>query len=139
MSVVEEAWERLRQELRTEPGWHLRRICLQAPCDISAGVHQPDGRPGGVIEVDPLGIDSSLRMPRSAGFDVETSLIGHAHDGSVRIILSLAHSAYGAVFAVLCQDTTDHAAASPDAASATAAFVARLHVWQAFMAKYGPD
>ncbi len=139
MSAVEEAWRALREEQRSEPGWHLRRIHLQAPCEIFAGLHQPDGTLGLVVEVEALAVSSTIRMPKSAGFHVDTMLIGHSHTGRVRITLSLAHAAYMTVFAVLCLDTAEYAAAQTDERSALAGFVGRLHVWQAFMAKHGPD
>lgn len=139
MSTIEEAWTALREERRSEPGWHLRRVHAKAPCEIFAGLHQPDGAPGLVIEVGVSAVSSTIRMPKSVGFHVEATLLGHSHTGRVRIVLSLAHAAYATVFAVLCLDTAEHAAAQADERSAVSGFVGRLHVWQAFMAKHGPD
>lgn len=139
MSSVEEAWKALREERRTEAGWHLRRLHPEAPCELFAGIHQPDGGPGLIVEVDVAAVASTIRMPKSAGFHVDTVLLGHSHSGRVRIVLSLAHTAYSAVFAVLCVDAAGVAASQADAGSAVSAFVGRLHVWQAFMARHGPD
>jgi Putative PD-(D/E)XK family member, (DUF4420) len=139
MNVVEDMWKALRAEHRSEPGWHLRRIHPEAPCEILAGIHWPDGTPGLIVEVEASQVPPSIRIPKSAGFQVDTVLLGHSHTGRVRIALSLAHVAYSAVFAVLCNDTTDLAAAQADARSAVSAFIGRLHVWQAFMARHGPD
>lgn len=139
MSVVEEAWEALRAEHRTETGWHLRRIHPDAPCEILAGIHRPDGAPGLIVEVEASQVPASIRIPKSAGFQMDTVLLGHSHTGRVRFALSLAHVAYSAVFAVLCTDTADVAASRTDEGSALSAFIGRLHVWQAFMARHGPD
>ena len=139
MSAIEDAWAALRVEYRSESGWHLRRVYPEAPCEISAGLHQPDGVPGLVLEAETSAVPSTARMPKSAGFQVDITLLGHSHTGRVRIALSLAHAAYATVFAVLCLDTAEHAAAQVDEYSAISGFVGRLHVWQAFMAKHGPD
>lgn len=139
MSVVEEAWKALRGEDRTEIGWHLRRIHLEAPCEILAGIRRPDGAPGLVVEVEASAVPPSIRAPKSAGFQIDIVLLGHSHTGRVRFALSLAHVAYSAVFAVLCTDAADVAASQSDAQSALSAFIGRLHVWQAFMARHGPD
>ncbi|MBG6204674.1 hypothetical protein IWQ48_005843 [Labrenzia sp. EL_13] len=139
MSVVEEAWKSLRGEDRTEAGWHLRRIHPDAPCEIFAGIHRPNGTPGLIVEVEASQVPSSIRISKSAGFQIETVLLGHSHTGRVRFALSLAHIAYSAVFAVLCTDTADVAASRIDAGSALFAFIGRLQVWQAFMARHGPD
>lgn len=139
MSVVEEVWKTLRAEHRTETGWHLRRIHPDAPCEILAGIHRPDGAPGLIVEVEASQVPPSIRIPKSAGFQIDTVLLGHSHTGRVRFALSLAHVAYSAVFAVLCADTADVAASQADAGSALSAFIGRLHVWQAFMARHGAD
>ena len=139
MSVVEEVWKALRAEHRTETGWHLRRIHPDAPCEILAGIHRPDETPGLVVEIEASQVPPSIRIPKSAGFQIDRVLIGHSHNGRVRFTLSLAHVAYSAVFAVLCTDTADVAASRTDAGSALSAFIGRLHVWQAFMARHGPD
>lgn len=139
MSVVAEARKTLGAEQRTETGWHLRRIHPGAACEILAGIHRPDGAPGLIVEVEASLVPPSIRIPKSAGFRVDTVLLGHSHTGRVRFALSLAHVAYSAVFAVLCTDTADVAASQADAQSALSAFIGRLHVWQAFMARHGPD
>jgi len=139
MSSVEEVWDALRAERRTEPGWHLRRIHPDASCELFAGIRQPDGVPGLIVEVEASQVTPSIRVPKSAGFEIDMALLGHSHTGRVRIALSLAHAAYSAVFAVLCIDTAEVAASKADADSAVTAFIGRLHVWQAFMARHGPD
>ena len=139
MSGIDKAWDALRAESRRETGWHLRRIHPDAPCEIFAGIHQPDSTPGLIIEVDADSVPPDLRLPKSAGFRLETILRGHAHHGRVRVTLSLAQSAYAAVFAVLADDAASCAAAEPDERSALSCFVRRLHVWQDFMARHGPD
>ena len=139
MSGIDKAWGALRAENRRETGWHLRRSHPDAPCEIFAGIHQPDSTPGLIIEVDADSVPPDLRMPKSAGFRLETILRGHAHHGRVRVTLSLAQSAYAAVFAVLADDAAACAAAEPDELSALSGFVRRLQVWHDFMARHGPD
>ena len=139
MSRIDKAWDALRAENRRETGWHLRRSHPDAPCEIFAGIHQPDSTPGLIIEVDADSLPPDLRVPKSAGFHLETILRGHAHHGRVRVTLSLARPAYAAVFAVLADDSAACAAAEPDERSALSGFVRRLHVWQDFMARHGPD
>ncbi len=139
MSGIDETWDALRAENRRETGWHLRRMHPAALCEIFAGIHQPDSTPGLIIEVDADSVPPDLRLPKSAGFSLETILRGHAHHGRVRVTLSLAQSAYAAVFAVLADDAAACAAAEPDERSALSCFVDRLHVWQDFMARHGPD
>ena len=139
MSGIDKAWDALRAENRRETGWHLRRIHPDAVCEILAGIHQPDSTPGLIIEVDADSVPPDLRMPKSAGFRLETVLRGHAHHGRVRVTLSLAQTAYAAVFAVLADDAASCAAAERDELLALSGFVRRLHVWQDFMARHGPD
>lgn len=139
MTVISDAWTALRAERRQEEGWHLRRIHVDASCELFAGVHQSDNTPGLIMEIDADKVPPGLRMPKSAGFRLDTALLGHSHSGRVRIALSLAHPAYATVFAVLCDDTAACAAEQSDERSALSSFIGRLHVWQAFMAKHGPD
>lgn len=139
MSGIDKAWDVLRAENRREAGWHLRRIHPDAPCAIFAGIHQPDSTPGLIIEIEAGSVPPDLRLPKSAGFRLETTLHGHAHHGRVRLALSLAQSAYAAVFAVLADDAAACAADVSDDHSALSGFVRRLHVWQDFMARHGPD
>ena len=138
MSGIDVTWDALRAENRSEAGWHLRRIHPAAPCEIFAAIHQPNSTPGLIIEVDAASVAPDLRMPKSAGFRLDTMLRGHAHHGRVRVTLSLAQPAYAAVFAVLAADTAVCAAAEPDERPALSSFVRRLHVWQEFMARHGP-
>ena len=139
MSGIDVAWDALRAEHRSEAGWHLRRIHAEAPCEILAGIHQPDGTPGLTVEVTAASVASNVRMPKSAGFRLDTMLRGHSHNGRMRVTLSLKHPAYANVFAVLAADTAACAAVESDERSALLSFVGRLHVWQAFMARHGPD
>jgi hypothetical protein len=139
MTAVATAWAALRAECRSEAGWHLRQVHPDAPCQIFGAIHQPDDRPGLIVEADVAAVGSAAGMPKSAGFLVEPVLLGHSHSGRVRIILSLAHAAYAQVFTTLCGDAVDVVMAERDDRSAVAAFIGRLHVWQAFMARHGPD
>lgn len=139
MSQIEDAWSTLRSEQRSEAGWHLRRVYADALFEIFAGLHQPDGTPGLILDVEASSVAPTIRRPESAGFRLETTLRGHSHSGRVRFLLSLSHSTYAHVFGVLCTDTADCAVAAESERSALSAFVDRLHIWQAFMARHGSD
>lgn len=138
MTVVEEAWGALRLEGRAEPGWHVRRIHGDAPCEILAGVRQPDGLPGLLLEVDVGDIPSGLTFPQSRGFVVDPLLLDGGA-GRARFALMLADRAYQAVFTVLCEDTAAAASAAARPRQALRDWVGRLHVWQEFMARHGSD
>ncbi|SCB30701.1 PD-(D/E)XK motif protein [Rhizobium multihospitium] len=139
MNVVTEAWEALAGERRDEAGWHLRRILREAPCEIFAGLHQPGATPSLLIEAPVAAMPRVQRLPGSQGFRVEASRPGLSQTGRGRILLSLADRAYSTVFAVLCLDVAQIAATQSDPASALSTFIDRLHVWQSFMARFGPD
>lgn len=117
----------------------MRQLHTEAACGLYAGIHQPDGALGLIVEAEVAAFRTNQRVPKSAGFLVETMLLGHSHSGRVRIILSLAHASYAQVFAILCRDAVEVVLAESSDRSAVAAFIGRLHVWQAFMMRYGPD
>jgi hypothetical protein len=139
MTIVEEAWRALRLEGRTEPGWHVRRIFGNAPCEILAGVRQPDASPGLLLEVDVGDIPSGLTFPQSRGFVVDPVLLDGGAVGRARFALTLADRAYEAVFTVLCEDTAAAASTAARPRQALRDWVGRLHVWQEFMARHGSD
>jgi len=139
MTGVEEAWRALRLEGRTEPGWHVRRIHGNAPCEILAGVRQPDALPGLLLEVDVGDIPSGLTFPQSRGFVIDPVLLDGGAVGRARFALALADRAYEAVFTVLCEDTAAAASKAARPRQALRDWVGRLHVWQEFMARHGSD
>jgi hypothetical protein len=137
MTAVAEAWAALETERRQEPGWHVRRVHPAAPCEVLAGLRQPDGIPGLLLEIPTDQVPPDLALPRSNGFTVETVLLGSGHAGVVRFSLALTDRSYGAVFAVLCEDVAEAAATSSTARAAVRNWTGRLHIWQAFMARHG--
>lgn len=137
MNSVVDAWQALRGEGRSEAGWHLRRLHPETSCHLFAGIHQPDDVVGLILEAEVTALAPSVRIPKSAGFIVETRLVGHSHSGRVRIVLSLSQKAYTSVFATLCSDAVDALVPHRDARAAVTAFIGRLHIWQAFMARHG--
>lgn len=136
MTAVAEAWTALEEEGRREPGWHVRRVHLVAPCEILAGLRRPDDTPGLLLEVPVDQVPRDLALPRSNGFIVEPALLG-GHAGTVRFSLALTDRSYGAVFTVLCEDVAEAAAAALTPRAALQNWTGRLHIWQAFMAKHG--
>ncbi len=139
MTAVEESWKALRQEGRAETGWHVRRIFADASCEILAGIRQPDGLPGLLLEVEVDDVPSGLVFPQSRGFSVDPVLLDGGIAGRVRFALSLTDPTYAAVFGVLCEDTASAAGAAKRPKQALRDFSARLHVWQEFMARHGSD
>lgn len=139
MTTVEDAWSSLRREGRTEPGWHVRRIRENAPCEILAGMHQPDALPGLLLELDVVDIPAGLTFPQSRGFAVDPVLLDGGIVGRARFALTLADRTYEAVFTVLCEDTAAAAGSAARPRQALRDWVGRLHVWQEFMARHGSD
>ncbi|WP_157019473.1 PD-(D/E)XK motif protein [Mesorhizobium xinjiangense] len=137
MTAVSEALTALEEEGRREPGWHVRRVHPAAPCEVLAGLRQPDGIPGLLLEVPADQVPPDLALPRSNGFVVEPALLGGGHAGVVRFSLALTDRSYGAVFTVLCEDVAEAAAKASTPRAALRNWTGRLHIWQAFMAKHG--
>lgn len=136
MTAVAEAWAALEGEGRREPGWHVRRVHPAAPCEMLAGLRQPDNIPGLLLEVPTDQVPPDLALPRSNGFIVEPALLG-GHAGIVRFSLALTDRSYGAVFTVLCEDVAEAATVAATPRVALRNWTGRLHIWQAFMAKHG--
>lgn len=138
MSIVRSAWIALEDEGRREPGWHVRRIHPTAPCEILAGIRQPDEMPGILLEVRVADVPSGLELPRSNGFSVAPMLLGVGGDARVRFALTLSDRGYATVFSVLCEDVAATAARARTPRAALRDWTTRLHVWQSFMARHGP-
>lgn len=139
MTALATGWQELLEERRSELGWHLRRLHPEACCGIYAAINQPGGVLGLIVEAAVSALGRHIQLPKSAGFQVETTLLGHSHHGQVRITLSLAHPAYASVFAILCADAIDVLLATEDETFAVEALIGRLHAWHSFMASSGPD
>lgn len=139
MNVVREAWAALRGERRTEAGWHVRRIHVEAACDIFAGIRQPGSVPGLLLELAAEDVPAGLVLPVSRGFTVDPVLLDGAGIGRARFALSLADTAYEPVFEVLCEDTAGAASHAVRPRVAIREWISRLHVWQEFMARHGPE
>ncbi|TIP24252.1 MAG: PD-(D/E)XK motif protein [Mesorhizobium sp.] len=131
-------WGALRLEGRGEAGWHLRRIHPMAACEIFAGLRQPGGVQGLVLEVPIEAVAPDVNLPQSRGFSLEAQLLGSSHSGHVRFALALADPAYESVFATLCDHVAEAAASAPTARLGLREWVRQLHVWQEFMARHGP-
>lgn len=139
MSPVADAWSALRAEGRAESGWHVRRVHVSASCEILAGILRPGAIPGLLLEMRTDEVPAGLTMPKSRGFKVQPLIATPGPFGAVRFALSLTDSAYEAVFAVLCEDAADTAAAERTSGNALRAWVGRLLVWQEFMDRHGLD
>jgi hypothetical protein len=138
MSAVMNAWSALELERRQESGWHVRRIHPEASCELLAGIRQPGSMPGLLLELAVDDVPPGLALPRSNGFSVEPVMLGGGQSGRVRFALALSDRSYETVFTVLCEDVATAAAHAASARGALRDWTGRLHVWQAFMARYGP-
>jgi len=139
VSAVRKAWTALREERRAEAGWHVRRIHVDAACEIFAGIRQPGSVPGLLLELATDEIPAGLVLPVSRGFSVDAAMLDGAGTGRARFALSLADTAYEPVFEVLCEDTVEAASRAARPRTAIREWIGRLHVWQEFMARHGPD
>ncbi len=137
MTVIEEAWKAIRVEQRSEHGWHVRRIYIGAPCEIFAGILQPESVLGLLIEVSVDDVPAGSTLPKSRGFEVDPVLLGGNDAGRVRFALKLSDPTYEPVFSVLCDDAARAAESEVRPRAAVRAWINRLHVWQEFMARYG--
>ena len=137
MSTVVTTWATVLSEARTDPGWHVRQVYPGAHCDLLAGIHQPNGVPGLLLETALDHVPSSLALPRSAGFEVDTSVVRGQASGRVRFALMLTDPNFAEVFAVLCEDVAAATAEADSSRAAVRSWIGRLHAWQAFMAKHG--
>jgi hypothetical protein len=137
MTVIDEAWEAIRSEKRNEPGWHVRRVHIGAPCEIFVGILQPGAVPGLLIEVSVGDVPVGSQLPKSRGFELVPVLLGGGDMGRVRFALKLTDPVYEPVFSVLCADAARAAESESRPRAAIRAWINRLHVWQEFMARHG--
>jgi len=103
-----------------------------------AGLRQPDGVQGLIVEAAAEAVPSDIDLPRSRGFSLDAQLAGPSHGGKVRFTLALIDPAYQNVFAVLCDNVAEAAAAAPTSRAGLREWLRQLLVWQEFMARYGP-
>lgn len=139
MSTATTAWDALLREGRREPGWHLRQIHIESPCEIFVGLCQPGNIKGLILETSVEAVPNDIDLPRSRGFQVDPQLLGTRQDGRVRFALALTDPTYQGVFAVLCDHVAEAAATASTARTALREWVRQLHIWQEFMARHGPD
>jgi hypothetical protein len=137
VSIVAETWATVQSEGRTDPGWHVRQVYPAAHCDLLAGIHQPGGVPGLLLEAPLDHVPPSLALPRATGFGVETTVIAGGLPGRVRFALTLTDRSYSEIFTVLCEDVAAATADAPSSREALRSCIGRLHAWQAFMARHG--
>jgi len=135
--IINEAWDALRREMRTEPGWHVRRVHDKTSLVMFAGIRQPGSAPGLLLELSVDDIPAGLSLPSSKGFQLETIMLGRREQGRIRFALVLTEKAYEGVFGVLCEDTAQAAVASRNVRDAIRTWINRLYVWQEFMARHG--
>jgi hypothetical protein len=137
MPVVKDAWQLLRAEGRTEPGWHVRRIHTGAATPIYAALQLPEETKGIIIQIKARFIHAANTFPSSAGFEVSLETIAAGPNGSVRICLRLTEQRYENVFAVLAEDVASSVAGAGSEVAGLAAMIGRLNTWQRFLKQHG--
>jgi len=136
MTIIGAAWSSLLKDGQ-KPGWHARRLHPGAVCDILAALLQPEQKPALLLEVSTRAVTHVAEYPGSHGFAVFPEPVQPGPQGRVRLCLVLAETGYRDVFEVLAEDVAQVVANTRTEEEAVRSFLARLHVWQRFMQKYG--
>jgi hypothetical protein len=134
-----EAWRALTAEARTEPGWHALRVLAGSACDMRVALRAPDGARAVLFEVAARSLPAGADLPSCVGFDLMLETISPGPGGRVRLCLALRDRRYSDVFSTLADDVLRTAATSPNEAHAVKALLGRLHTWERFVSRFGPD
>lgn len=138
MSVAE-TWDIVSREGRSEPGWHGRRVCVGSPCDIRAAVGAPGGVPALLFEIAARSLPAGAELPTCVGFDLSLEVIEPGSGGRIRLCLVLRSTRYRDVFATLAEDVAGIVAGAPNEATGIKLLLGRLHTWERFLSRFGPD
>ncbi len=139
MVSVAEAWALLSAEGRTEPGWHARRIHLGSACDIRSAVRASDGTVAVLFEIASKSLLPGAVFPDCVGFELKLETIEPGPNGRVRLCLVLKDARYRDVFGTLGDDVASVVAGAPTEAQGVKLLLGRLHTWERFVSRFGPD
>jgi hypothetical protein len=139
MVTVAEAWDLITGEARAEPGWHARRIRLGSVCDIRSAIRAPDHVLAVLFEVGAQSIPPGVDLPNCLGFELGLETITPGPHGRLRMCLVLKDGRYRDVFATLSEDVVSAVAAAESEAQGVKLLLGRLHTWERFVSRFGPD
>lgn len=139
MVTMTEVWNLISTEGRTEPGWHARRVHLGSACDIRSAVRAPDQTPAVLFEVAARSIPPGADLPNCVGFELGLETIEPGPGGRVRLRLVLKENRYRDVFGTLGDDVATVVAAAPTEPLGIKLLLGRLHTWERFVSRFGPD
>lgn len=139
MVTVADTWEVINGEGHAEPGWHARRIRMGSVCDIRASVRAPDCAVAVLFEIAARSVPPGADMPGCVGFELMVEPIDPGPNGRVRICLVLRDQRYRDVFATLAEDVVGVVSAASSEPQAVKLLLGRLHTWERFISRFGPD
>jgi hypothetical protein len=132
-------WAEIRATAAPDTGWHGRRVDSLPGVPLLYAVRQPGGIPALLVEMSAAAVPPIAEYPTAEGFRVAPEPITPGPRGRIRLCLMLTDDRYQDVFAVLVDDIVSsiHERTSED--NVIRALLARLHVWQVFMRRHGPN
>jgi hypothetical protein len=136
--MISDVWAALEAEGRSEDGWHARRIHSHSSCDVRAAI-RADGTKALLFEVLSKSIPPGADLPDCLGFHLVVETISPGPNGRGRLCLILKDRRFREVFAALCEDVSGAVAASVAEIVGVRALLGRLHTWERFITKFGPD
>jgi hypothetical protein len=139
MVTLAEFWDAILAEGRTEPGWHARRVRHGSVCDIRAAVRAQDKAEAVLFETASRSVPLNVDVSECVGFEVRIETVVPGPGGRVRICLTLRDRRYRDVFATLCEDVVGAVAGADTEPYALKLLFGRLHTWERFISRFGPD
>ena len=130
---IEQIWQEIEAEGRSEQGWHIRRLPGAGNHDLKVGRRVPSGSVGLLYEIESSIIPADTEWPEGKGFSTDIETLEPGPSGKIRLMLELSNTQYRDVFAVLCSDVTGVIIDEEDERRGVRAFIQRLHAWQKFM------
>ncbi len=132
-------WAEIRATAAHDAGWHGRRVDNLPGVPLLYAIRQPGGVPALLVEMSAAAVPPISEYPAAEGFRVAPEAITLGPRGRIRLCLMLTDDRYQDVFAVLVDDVVSaiHERTSED--NVIRALLARLHVWQVFMRRHGPN
>jgi len=131
-------WAELRRDTSERSGIVRRRLGLDAPCKVFAGMEQPNGHPCLITEFSHSVKTSGGKLPQSRGFATVVQALEAQDPGNQgkRLIVTLTDSSSEDIFATLCEDLCDVAKSASSEAECVALELERLARWQRFLQKH---
>lgn len=115
-----------------------RRVHPESNRDIFLGVEQPAGSRMMLMPIGEDAVRGFEELPETKCLELRLERPGD-DDADVNLKLVLTDSSFADVFDALVDDVSDSVAASGSEAVAATVFVERLHHWQRFLTRVGPQ